>query len=170
MDDGSSQNMNAGKTLHKGIEVGLNANPVKSISFRFSSALSKHRFVEFVEKGISYNDNEMNGAPDWMHNAEIWYKPSFLNGLRLGLEWQKIGSYYMDPLNTVKYEGYDVFHFRAGYKWKAMEVWVNMMNAADKYYAYSSSKSNSGYSYTPAEPRHFNMGISYDFGDFFKKK
>jgi outer membrane receptor protein involved in Fe transport len=170
MDDGSSQNMNAGKTLHKGIELGLNANPVKTISFRFSSALSKHRFIEFIEKGISYNDNEMNGAPNWMHNAEIWYRPSFLNGLRLGLEWQKIGSYYMDPLNTVKYEGYDVFHFRAGYKWKAMEVWINMMNAADKYYAYTSSKSNSGYSYAPAEPRHFNMGISYDFGDLFKKK
>lgn len=170
MDDGSSQNMNAGKTVHKGIEFGLNASPVKSISFRFSSALSKHRFVEFVEKGVSYNDNEMNGAPNWMHNAEIWYKPAFLKGLRLGVEWQKIGSYYMDPLNTVKYEGYDVFHIRAGYKWKAMEVWVNMMNASDKYYAYTSSKSNSGYSYTPAEPRHFNMGISYDFGDLLKKK
>ena len=126
--------------------------------------------MEFVEKGVSYNDNEMNGAPNWMHNAEIWYKPAFAPGLRLGLEWQKIGNYYMDPLNTVKYEGYDVFHVRAGYKWKAMEVWVNMMNAADKYYAYTSSKSNSGYSYTPAEPRHFNMGISYDFGDIFKKK
>ena len=170
MDDGSSQNMNAGKTQHKGIEFGLNANPVKGISFRFSSALSKHRFREFVEKGISYNGNEMNGAPNWMHNAEIWWRPAFFNGLRLGVEWQKIGSYYMDPLNTVKYEGYDVFHVRVGYKWKAMELWVNMMNAADKYYAYTSSKSNFGYSYTPAEPRHFNMGISYDFGELFKKK
>lgn len=170
MDDGSSQNMNTGKTIHSGIEFGLNASPVKSISFRFSSALSKHRFVEFVEKGVSYNDNEMNGAPNWIHNAEVWYKPAFAAGLRLGLEWQKIGNYYMDPLNTVKYEGYNVFHVRAGYKWKAMEVWVNMMNAADKYYAYTSSKSNSGYSYTPAEPGHFNMGISYDFGDIFKKK
>ncbi|WP_276502606.1 TonB-dependent receptor [Terrimonas pollutisoli] len=170
MDDGSSQNMNAGKTQHRGIEFGLNANPVKSISFRLSSALSKHRFTEFVEKGVSYNGNDMNGAPNWMHNAEIWWRPAFVNGLRVGVEWQKIGSYYMDPLNTVRYEGYDVFHVRAGYKWKAMELWVNMMNAADKYYAYTSSKSNSGYSYTPAEPRHFNMGVSYDFGDLFKKK
>lgn len=170
MDDGSSQNMNAGKTVHRGIEFGLNANPVKSISFRFSSALSKHQFSEFIEKGVSYSGNEMNGAPGWMHNTEIWFKPAVVKGLRFGIEWQMIGSYYMDPLNTVKYEGYNVFHVRAGYKWKAMEVWINMMNAADKYYAYTSSKSNSGYSYTPAEPRHFNMGISYDFGELFKKK
>lgn len=170
MDDGSSQNMNAGKTLHKGVELGVNANPFKSISIRFSAAYNKHQFIEFVEKGTSYNGNDMNGAPKWIHNAEIWWRPTFINGLRLGIEWQKIGSYYMDPVNTVKYEGYNVFHIRAGYKWKAMELWVNMMNAADKYYAYTSSKSNSGYSYTPAEPRHFNMGISYDFGDLFKKK
>lgn len=170
LDDGSSQNMNAGKTSHEGIEMGMNVNPMKSISIRFSGAYSKHKFEQFVEKGVSYNGNEMNGAPNWMHNAEIWYRPSFVKGLRVGVEWQKIGNYYMDPLNTVKYEGYNVFHFRAGYRLKAMEVWVNMMNAADKYYAYTSSKSGFGYSYTPAEPRHFNMGISYDFGSLFKKK
>jgi len=168
-DDGSSQNMNAGRTLHQGVEFGLNATPLKNISMRFSSALSKHRFTEFVEKGISYSGNEMNGAPNWMHNAEIWYKPGFIKGFRVGLEWQKIGNYFMDPLNTVKHEGYNVFHFRAGYKWNAMEIWANVMNAADKYYAYTSSKSNSGYSYTPAEPRHFNIGISYDFANFFKR-
>jgi iron complex outermembrane receptor protein len=170
MDDGSTQNMNAGKTLHKGIELGLNINPVQSVSVRFSGAYSQHEFTEFIEKGISYNGNEMNGAPKWIHNAEVWYRPSFVKGLRVGLEWQETGSYYMDPLNAVKYEGFDVFHLRAGYRWKAMEVWVNMMNVTDKYYAYTSSKSNFGYSYTPAEPRHFNTGISYDFGELFKKK
>jgi outer membrane receptor protein involved in Fe transport len=170
LDDGSTENRNAGKTSHKGVELGINANPVKTVSIRFSGAYSKHRFTEFVEKGTSYNGNEMNGAPQWMHNAEIWYRPSFVKGFRIGLEWQKIGSYFMDAVNTVKYEGYDVLHVRAGYKWKALELWVNMMNAADKYYAYTSSKSNFGYSYTPAEPRHFNIGIGYDFADLFKKK
>lgn len=170
MDDGSTQNMNAGKTSHQGIEMGMNANPVKDISIRFSGAYSKHKFIDFVEKGISYNGNEMNGAPHWMHNAEIWYRPSFAKGLRVGVEWQKLSNYYMDPQNTVKYEGYDVFHLRAGYRYKAIEAWINLMNIADKYYAYTSSKSSFGYSYTPAEPRNVSIGLSYDFGDLFKKK
>ncbi len=169
MDDGSSRNMNAGRTRHLGIELGMNASPLNTISIRFSSALSKHRFIEFVEKGVSYNRLEMNNAPRWMHNAEIWYRPAFISGLRLGLEWQKLGSYYMDPLNTVKYEGFDAFNLRVAYKWKSLELWVNMMNVTDRYYAYTSSKSNSGYNYTPAEPRHFNMGIAYDFGHLLKK-
>ena len=170
MDDGSTENRNAGKTAHEGIELGLNVHPVKSISIRFGGAASRHRFSEFVEKGISYSGNEMNGAPRWMHNAEVWFRPAMVKGLRVGVEWQQIGSYFMDPMNTVKYEGYNVFHFRAAYKRNAMEVWVNMMNAADRYFAYTSSKSNFGYSYNLAEPRNINVGVTYDFGDLMKRK
>lgn len=168
LDDGSTENRNAGKTSHRGIEIGITLKPIRDISIRFSGAWSQHRFIDFVEKGVSYNNNEMNGAPHWMHNAEAWYHPSFIKGLRLGIEWQNLGAYYMDPQNTVKYEGYDVFHFRAGYNLKGMEIWMNLMNMTDKYYAYTSSKSNFGYSYTPAEPRNFNIGISYDFGVLLK--
>lgn len=168
LDDGSGENRNAGKTLHRGIELGMNATPVKPVSIRFSGAFSKHEFREFLEKGNNYKGNQMNNAPGWMHNAEVWYRPSFVKGLRLGVEWQKIGSYFMDPKNTVKYKGYNVMHVRAGYQIKSLEVWVNMMNATDNYYAYIASKSTS-YSYTLADPRHFNMGLSYDFGNLFKK-
>lgn len=168
LDDGSSENRNAGKTLHKGIEAGITATPVKSVSIRFSGAYSQHRFSQFIEKGNNYNGNEMNGAPRWMHNAEVWYKPSFIKGLRLGGEWQKIGSYFMDPKNTVKYKGYNVLHLRAGYQLNGFEVWMNLMNATNNYFAYIASKSTS-YSYTLADARHINLGVSYDFGKLIKK-
>jgi outer membrane receptor protein involved in Fe transport len=168
LDDGSVENRNAGRTLHSGIEAGTKANPVKDIEFRISAALSKHRFIQFVEKGTSYSKNEMNGAPHWMHNAELWYRPSFVRGLRVGVEWQKQGSYYMDPLNTTRYKGFNVIHARAGYQWKEFEIWMNVMNISDSYYSYISSKSSSGYSYTPAEPRHINIGVMYDFGKLFR--
>jgi outer membrane receptor protein involved in Fe transport len=168
LEDGSSENRNTGKTAHKGIELGINASPLQEVSLRFSGAYSKHQFIEFIEKGNIYNGNEMNGAPRWMHNAEVWYRPSFARGLRLGAEWQQVGSYYMDPRNTTKYHGYHAFHVRAGYQFKGVDVWVHLMNATNLYYAYITSKSAFGYSYTPAEPRHFNFGISYDFGKMSK--
>jgi outer membrane receptor protein involved in Fe transport len=169
LDDGSSENKNAGKTSHKGVEFGVNAMPAKDISVRLSGAYSEHRFTKFVEKGNNYNGNEMNNAPRWMHNAEIWYKPSFAKGLRIGAEWQKIGSYYMDPKNTEKYNGYNVLHLRSGYRYKGFEVWLNVMNATDNYYSYITSKSSFGYSYQLAEPRNFNVGIAYDFSNLFKR-
>ncbi|MGZ8536852.1 MAG: TonB-dependent receptor, partial [Flavisolibacter sp.] len=169
LDNGSSENRNAGKTSHKGIEIGLNASPVNPISIRFSAAYSLHEFTEFIEKGNNYNGNEMNGAPHWMHNAEIWYKPVFAKGLRIGAEWQKIGKYFMDPTNTATYEGYDVLNIRAGYQLNGFEIWLNIINATDAYYSNNSTKSSS-YSYQLAEPRNFNIGIAYDFAKILKHK
>ena len=104
-----------------------------------------------------------------MYNSEIWYKPSFVKGLRIGAELQHIGSYFVDPLNTAKYDGYNVLNLRAGYQFKGFEVWLNVLNATDNYYSYITSKSSFGYSYQLADPRNFNVGISYDFGSLFKK-
>ena len=168
-DDGTFANQNAGKTTHRGIELGLHATPFKDVSFRLSGAYSKHLFTNFVEKGISYNNNEMNGAPNWLYNTELWYKPSFIKGFRMGAELQHVGSYFVDPQNTTKYKGYQVLNLRAGYTFKNLELWVNALNATDKYYATNVSKSAFGYSYTLAEPLNFNIGLSYDFGALLKK-
>jgi iron complex outermembrane receptor protein len=169
LDDGTFANQNAGRTSHKGIELGLNYSPINDISFRLSGSYSKHVFTEYIERGTKYDGNEMNNAPNWIFNTEIWYKPSYLKGLRLGAELQYVGSYYVDPQNTAKYDGYKVLNLRAGYQFKGIEVWLNLLNAASNYYSYITSKSSFGYSYQLAEPRNFNAGLSYDFGNLFKK-
>lgn len=170
MDDGSFANQNAGRTLHKGIEAGLNATPIKDISFRVSGAYSKHEFVNYVEKGVKYNGHEMANAPHWIYNSEIWYRPSFIKGLRIGAELQHVGRYYVDPQNTASYNGYNALNLRVGYSIKGFEIWMNVLNATDNYYSYITSKSSFGWSYQLAEPRNFNAGISYDFANLFKKK
>jgi iron complex outermembrane recepter protein len=168
LDDGSYMNENAGRTLHRGIELGLNGKPAESVSIRFSGAYSNHLFVNYVEKGLKYNGNEMANAPHWMYNAEIVYKPSFAKGLRISAEWQHIGNYFADPQNTVSYKGYNVLNIRSGYKVSAIEVWINVMNATNNYYSYITTKSTSGYSYQLAEPVNINVGVAYDFGKVFK--
>ncbi|WP_121356873.1 TonB-dependent receptor [Flavisolibacter nicotianae] len=169
LDDGSFANQNAGRTLHRGIEAGLNATPIKDVSFRLSGAYSKHEFVDYVEKGVSYNGNEMANAPHWIYNAEVWYKPSFVKGFRIGAELQHVGSYFVDPQNTATYDGYNAFNLRAGYQFKGFDVWVNVLNATNNYYSYITTKSSFGWSYQLAEPRNFNVGVSYDFANLFKK-
>lgn len=170
LDDGSFANQNAGKTQHRGVEFGINANPVKDVTLRFSGAYSKHSFLNFVEKGVNYNGYQMNNAPNWIWNTELWYKPAFVKGLRLGIEWQHIGKYFADPKNTATYAGYDVLHARAGYRIRNFEVWANVMNVTNRYYSYITSKSAFGYSYQLAEPRHINVGVSFDLAQVKKKK
>jgi Outer membrane receptor proteins, mostly Fe transport len=168
--DGSYSNQNAGETLHTGVEAGVQAKPVKGLSVRFSGAYSKHRFVDYTEKGVSYKNNEMNNAPNWMYNAEACYKPAFIKGLRISLEWQYIGSYFTDPQNTARYNGYDVLHCRAGCRFGAMELWVHVLNLTDNYYSYITTKSVYGYSYQVAEPRTLHAGLMIDVAALFKKK
>lgn len=170
LDDGSFANRNAGKTMHQGVEVGVSAAPLKELTISWSGAYSKHKFVEYHEKGEIYDGNEMNGAPNWLYNTEVWYKPVFMKGFRIGAELQHVGDYYADAKNTSVYQGYTVLNLRAGYEFRSVEIWINAMNITDNYYANIVTKSNSGYSYTLADPRNINIGFAYNFGNLFKSK
>ncbi len=162
--DGSYVNQNAGKTQHKGIEYGITYKPTSEWMLRLSATNAKHTFKQDVEKGIDYSGNEMAAAPHFTNNAEVMYKPAYIKGVRLGVEWQHQSSYYLDNANSGKYPGFDVFNIRAGYKIAGFEVWVNALNAFNKYYAVLASKSTYGYTYSLGDPREVTIGVSYHFG------
>ncbi len=162
--DGSYQNQNAGQTKHQGIEYGINYKPTSQWLFRLSAANAKHTFVQDVEKGINYSGNEIAGAPHFISNAEISYKPAFVKGLRVSAEWQHLSSYYLDNANSGKYNGFNVFNLRAGYNIAKFDVWVNALNMFNQYYAVLASKSSYGYTYSLGDPREITVGISYHFG------
>ncbi|SHK88146.1 Outer membrane receptor proteins, mostly Fe transport [Chitinophaga jiangningensis] len=161
--DGSYENRNTGATTHQGIEWNVKYNLCSSILLRTSGTYAHHNFDAYTEKGKVYNDNRMNGAPQWITNSEITWKPLFLKGFRLGGEWQHIGSYYMDPANTAMYGGYDLFNLRAGYAFKSIDCWINCMNVGDQLYATTAEKSAYGATYRVGPRQTFNVGIGYTF-------
>ena len=60
--------------------------------------------------------------------------------------------------------GFQVFNLRARYKISRFEIWVNVLNATNEYFAVSAAKSSSGYNFNLGEPRTFNSGIAYYLG------
>lgn len=163
LDDGSYENRNTGRTTHRGIEWNVRYAPVRSLWIRCSGQYAEHFFNEYVEKGVSYDDNQMSGAPKVITNTEITWKPAFLRGFRLGGEWQHVSRYYMDPQNTRYYGGYDLLNFRTGYNWKKLECWLNCRNAADVIYATTAEKTAYSTTYRPGPKRTFNIGAAYTF-------
>lgn len=161
--DGTTGNANAGKTRHSGIEYALHVRPASDWRIRLSAAHSRHEFIRFEDKGTAYDDNTMPAAPAFLANAELTYKPRWARGLRTSLEWQHVGRYWLDPQNTGRYPGFDLFHLRVVYQRGAFELWLNTLNLADRYYATNASKSNFGYSYNIGDPRSFLLGLSYAF-------
>jgi len=176
-DDGSFGNANAGKTLSQGIEMGINGTWFKTVQVRFSGSYSKHEFVEYIERGVKFNGNEINSAPRFVGNAEIIWRPAKIKGFRLMAEWQGMSDYFMDQANLFSYQGFDVFNARTGYSFanskqkalRGMEIWLNIVNVFDAYYAVNSTRSAAGRNYTLGEPRNINFGISYNFGTLARK-
>jgi outer membrane receptor protein involved in Fe transport len=169
-DDGSFANQNTGRTLHRGLEAGINIRAVKDFSWRWSGAWSKHEFVEYQEKGVNYSGRQMSNAPAWIWNTELWYKPRHVKNLRVGAELNHTGKYFVDPANSATYKGYTVLNMRIGYTIKGIEVWLNVLNVTNNYYSYITTKSTFGYSYQLAEPVNINTGLSFDFASLFKHK
>ncbi|PUZ23326.1 TonB-dependent receptor [Chitinophaga parva] len=163
-DDGTYRNQNAGKTRHRGVEYGITYHPATSWTLRVSATNAQHTFQDYTEKGVSYAGKEMAGAPHFTSNMAATWKPGFVKGLRLGVEWQHQGGYWMDNANTSRYGGFDVVNVRAGYQFGRFEVWTNALNVGNRYYATIASSSGYGKSYNLGDPREFNVGLSCHLG------
>lgn len=161
--DGLYENRNTGATTHSGIEWNVKYEPVAGLLLRSSGTYAEHIFKAYADGNKVYNDNQMNGAPKWITNTEITWKPLVLKGFRIGAEWQHISKYYMDAANTSIYNGYDLFNARAGYTFKGFECWLNCMNIGDQLYATTAEKSAYGKTYRVGPRQTFNFGVAYTF-------
>jgi outer membrane receptor protein involved in Fe transport len=178
--DNSTDQQSAGKTLHRGIEYGVNFKPDNEWLFRFGGTNAIHRFEDFdlsyrsADEVKNVNGKDMPQSPKWIANAELTYKPGYLHGFRISLEWQRIGSWYQDQVNNVQYDdsgllglkGVSYLNLRTGYEWKGFELFSNVMNLTDELYAHSATRGNSvtdRTTYTPAAPRTFVLGVQYTF-------
>jgi outer membrane receptor protein involved in Fe transport len=165
---GISQSENAGETRHKGLEYGVTYRPTDEWMIRFSASNAKHTFVKYVSAGIDYSGKEMAQAPHFFSNAELTYKPHYLKGFRIGIEWQHVGKYDMDNLQQYTYDGFNVANIRVGYEISHYGIWLNALNVFNEYYSTNSQASVSGgvtaYTYQLGDPRAFTLGLSYRFG------
>ena len=170
--DNSFDYQSAGKTLHRGIEYGLSANPTKEFWFRFGGTTALHRFEDFQisDRPTDQYQNlagfEMPSSPRWTWNTEFSYYPNWLKNFRTSIEWQYLSGWFQNQINTVRYKGYNLLNFRIGYKWKGFEVYSNIMNLTDELYANSASRGNNltdRTTFNPGAPRTFVFGIQYNF-------
>jgi outer membrane receptor protein involved in Fe transport len=179
-EDSSTDYQSAGKTLHRGIEYGLTFKPTDQWFFRFGGTNAIHVFQDFELSTRATDDTQnvdgmdMPQAPRWIANYEITYKPDFVEGFRISLEWQRIGSWFQDQTNKVKYEdktflglrGVSYLNLRAGYEFHGLEIFTNITNITDELYANAATRGISASDRTtfiPAAPRTMLVGLQYTF-------
>ncbi len=175
--DNSTENRNSGRTLHQGIEYSLAYKPVEDVLFRIGGTNAVHQYIEYdVQQNAngevtSYSGNFMPEAPSFIANAELTLKPRFIKGFRTSLEWQGIGPWYKNDANTFQYDdktfllkGVSLLHLRAGYQFRNMEVYCNVLNLTDELYASAVTRgSNNRDTFSAGAPRTVAVGFKYTF-------
>ena len=165
LDDGTTENQNAGETRSQGIEYMLNLTYASQIHFRWSGTFAQHEFVDYVENGNTFDGNEMAQGANVQFNWEVIYRPVFAKGLRLSLENQHLGPYWTDNGNTREYEGFNLLNLRTGYRYKGFDLSFSVLNLSDELWSPRVSTSRFGTTFVPGLPRTYQVGLAYHFND-----
>ena len=156
-----STSVNAGRTRHRGIELGLG----RSIGdrWRLDAALSyaRHTYVDWATATADFSGKEIESAPRVIANTRVGWTPR--DGSTAQLEWVRIGSYWLEAGNSPafgKYPGHDVFNLRLSQALtKTVSVFGRILNLTDRRYADSASVSSNTPVYSPALPRAYYVGL-----------
>lgn len=149
---------NAGKTLHRGIELGLGAQLTSQ--WRIDTALSYalHTYEKWVSKDGDFSGREMALAPRTIANTRLTWGQA--ESALAQLEWQQFGSWYSNDSNSSKYGGHAIFNLRGSYPLaRDLSLFANVHNLADKRYAESTGVSFGNDTYSPGLPRTFTVGL-----------
>ncbi len=167
--DGTRETLNAGGTLHRGLEFGIGAAITKELHLGVSYSYAKHTFEDWSPRtGVDYSGNEMTSAPREIGDIRFAYKPSFFNGGRIELEYERLGSYWMDDENTTKYDGHHLLHLRGNYLFdnSGWEIFARIINMTDARFAQAASFSQfRGEEFAPGMPLSVYGGVTYKWGD-----
>jgi len=133
-----------------------------------------YRYKEFIElvgygtkKAVSRNGNRMVYSPAYMYSIFAGYKSK--KGFKTRIQTDSWGSYYLDPANSEKYDGYTfVTKAMIGYEYKNLDFTVNADNILNKRYAIevkkASTTDNTGEkTYSPAPTFSLLATVSYKF-------
>jgi iron complex outermembrane receptor protein len=121
---------NADRTVHQGIEAGLEANLGARWTMRGSYLLNDFRF----DGDAAYGNNRLAGVPRQVAKAEILYKPG--HGFYLGPNISAASSTWVDHANTLQAAGYSVWGLKIGQQVNPEFSWfIDARNLGDKNYA-----------------------------------
>ena len=160
--DGSRGSVNTGETRHEGLETGIRVEPLDGIRAQVAWTLARHEYRAWItELDQDFSGNEMELAPRHLVQAELAWTAPFLEGVELAVELHRVGSYWMNPENTVRYDGHHLFHARIhaalSDRWTLMG---RVGNITDERYAQRAlTNAFRGDEWAPGLPRSFNLAL-----------
>jgi iron complex outermembrane receptor protein len=175
--DNDRVSLNAGKSVHQGIELGLNGAISDDFSFSSAFSLSQQTYGHFeylynclscdpkvINQILNFDGNDVGKAPNTLGNLAIRFQPLATHGLMVELEVEHLGEYFTDETNTHKYAGHDLINLRSHYQINPQfQLYGRIQNIADKRYSTYTSNSvgKEDIEYRPGAPLSVFAGIRF---------
>jgi outer membrane receptor protein involved in Fe transport len=163
---GLRQALNAGVTRHRGVELGGWVAPIRPVRLDASWVHAVHRYEEWRPSGsLDYSGNEIEMAPRNLGRVALTLKPIRDERVMVTGEWVHQGSYWMDPANTNRYEGFDLGNVYARAQLPiGVTLTARLNNITNARYAETTSFNQfQGQRLRPGAPRTFFVGLGYSW-------
>ncbi len=166
---------NAGRTLHKGLEISTDYrfNVAKNFTIApyFNASFNWHQFKDFVSDDVDFSGNELTGVPNLSIASGVALNVAdfsfFLNHLY-------VGEMPMNDSNSLYSDAYNVLNLKLNYSgriFKNLNYKVNfgINNLADTKYASSILINATGFNnvepryYYPGNPRNYYGGVMLNY-------
>lgn len=161
LQDTDRQIINNGSTSHTGIEITLRQYFSPEWYFSTVTTYAKHRYDS--AQTISRQDisgNEIDTAPQHMGSAQLGWRSQ--RDTVVELEWVHMGQYYLDPENSVQYQGHDLINLRASLPiTEQLTFALRLLNLSNQDYAERADIAFGNYRYFVGEPRSAFASINW---------
>uniref|UniRef100_UPI002FE18093 TonB-dependent receptor family protein n=1 Tax=Noviherbaspirillum sp. TaxID=1926288 RepID=UPI002FE18093 len=154
---------NADRTIHQGIEGGMEAEVGRQWTVRLNYQLNDFRF----DGDRVYRDNRLAGVPRQFATGELLYKMD--NGLYFGPNVRLASSTWVDHANTLRAAGYGIVGFKVGQRVSRQVSWfVDARNLADKTYAATTgviadARGSDSRQFYPGDGRSLYAGVELNY-------
>ena len=134
--------VNAGRTLHNGLELVLKyqwiQSDIMSLNQYISYTGNDFKFKEFMDDGNNFSGNKLTGVPPEVFNAGIDFESKF--GIFITINYQYVGKIPMTDSNALFTHSYSLTNIKLGYKYQInkklkMNTYFGLDNVFDTQYA-----------------------------------
>lgn len=168
--------VNAGRTLHNGLEMVLKyqwiPSEIISLNHYVSYTLNDFKFKEFIDDGNNFSNNKLTGVPSNILNTGIDFDTK--SGLYATINYQFVGRIPMTDSNSLFTDSYSLTHIKLGYKHPInknlkLNAYFGLDNVFDKHYASQILINATGFGgaapryYYPGNPVNYYAGINVSY-------
>ncbi len=157
-----------GETDHTGVELEMNWTLRPDLDLTTSLTYARHEYafsrsLAFGNTVEAITDGDtIDGAPETLANTTLSYKVS--ERLNAALNWEHVGSYFMDASNSSEYNGHDIFALDVNYDLEGdMALSLRVDNLLDEEYAKRADKWFGNERYFPGEGRRLMLRLKKDY-------